>query len=288
MTLRMIQVSFRILLSICIAYVSNSSTLTPTNSISKLSTSLRSRDIAQSIDIMKSLDIKEMGSEAFISQLCRSKVSLTSTISDTVDYTISIITIPKSFSMPLHTRPGKVLTKILHGTSTLRELEILQFELEEKELSEITSFQKHDLAFASGDEDCVCRGGTCPRRESCIFWVQKQMRESGSSLFVSEKGYKYISAGDLEIIPETDGPREMINIAENDDSENNSAIFLQVLIKDLDAADFIEETPSIQFYRADRLDNAGVVGNKLKVTATTEPLGLVPMHVPWRGTKIIE
>jgi hypothetical protein len=288
MPLRMIEVLFRILVSICVAYVSNSSTITPlTNSISKLSSSLKIRDIAQSIDIMKSLDIKELGTEAFISQLCRSKVSLTSTISDSTDYTISIITIPKSFSMPLHTRPGKVLTKLLHGTSTLRELEILQF-IEERELSEITSFQKHDLAFASGDEDCVCRGGTCPRRESCIFWVQKQMRESGSSLFVSEKGYKYISAGDLEVIPETDGPREMINIAENDNSESNSAIFLQVLIKDLDAADFIEETPSIQFYRADRLDNAGVFGNKLKVTATTEPLGLVPMHVPWRGTKIIE
>ena len=142
----------------------------------------------------------------------------------------------------------------------------------------MNSFE-HEDAFAGG-EDCVCRGGKCPRREGCVFWVNKQMRDSGSSLFVSELGFSSLKSGDCEVISETSGPRELIN------NNDITAVIVQILMRDIDHLDFLENIPSLQFYRADRLTDAGVKGNKLKVTATEEPLGLIPMYVPWRGTRI--
>ena len=55
---------------------------------------------------------------------------------------------------------------------------------------------------------------------------------------------------------ETAGPRELINTG------STSAVFIEILIKDLDQADMIEDIPTLQFYRADRLTGAGVKGNK--------------------------
>ena len=165
----------------------------------------------------------------------------------------------------------------MFGSITLRDFDILQF-VSEDDAVRSNSFQ-HEDAFA-GDEDCVCRGGKCPRRDGCIFWVNKQLRDSGSSLYVSEKGFSTLSTGDCEIIAETAGPRELLNTG------STSAVFIEILIKDLDQADMIEDIPSLQFYRADRLEGAGLKGNKLKVTASTEPLGLIPMYVPWRGSRI--
>lgn len=249
-------------------------TSTTVNTLSKLSASLKNRDLAASVDCMQLLQLNDLGSDAYMSQLCRSSVSRMSSIVDSDNFSISIISLPPSFSFPLHSRPGVVLSKVLFGSLTLRQLDILQF-VEDEDVMQINSFQ-HEDAFA-GDEDCVCRGGRCPRRDSCIFWVNKQLRDSGSSLFVSERGLSELSAGHCEFIPESAGPRELIN------SSAISAVLIEVLIKDLDAADMIEDVPSLQFYRADRLTGAGVKGNKLKVTATDEPLGLLPMHMPWRG-----
>ena len=69
-------------------------------------------------------------------------------------------------------------------------------------------------------------------------------------------------------------------------NNNITAVIVQILMRDIDHLDFLENIPSLQFYRADRLTDAGVKGTKLKVTATEEPLGLIPMYVPWRGTRI--
>ena len=226
---------------------------------------------------MQALELSDLGTPEYISQLSRSSVSRTSSVMESPDFLISIVSLPPAFSFPLHSRPGVVLSKILSGSLTLRELDILQF-LEDEDALKINSFQ-HEDAFA-GDEDCVCRGGKCPRREGCIFWVNKQLRDSSSSLYVSERGFIELPAGYCEVIPESAGPRELIN------SSANSAVFIEVLIKDLDQADMIEDVPSLQFYRADRVVGAGVKGNKLKVTATDEPLGLIPMYIPWRGLKL--
>ena len=32
----------------------------------------------------------------------------------------------------------------------------------------------------------VCRGGTCPRRYGCVFWVEKRLRDASSALAVQE------------------------------------------------------------------------------------------------------
>jgi hypothetical protein len=254
--------------------------------LTKLTVALKNRDLNLGVECMKALEISELGTEAFVNQLCRSSVPITSTIIDVPEYLISIISLPKSSSMPLHTRPGVVMSKLLTGSLTLRQLDILLF-VEDDDIKKITSFE-HEDAFAGGG-DCVCRGGVCPRREGCVFWVNKQMRESGASLFVSEKGYSQLSIGDVELIQETAGPRELIHLPKSkEDDSSSSAVIIQVLLRDIDQADMIEDVPSLQFYRADRLEGAGVEGNKLKVTATYEPLGLVPMYIPWRGTKISE
>ena len=244
--------------------------------LSTLSSALQSRNLVQGMDCMQSLGLSDIGSNQFISQLCRSSVSLTSSIIDTPDFLMSIITLPPSFSMPLHSRPGVVLSKLLHGTLTLRNLDILQF-VTDDELLNSKSFS-HEDAFA-GEDDCVCRGGKCPRRDGCIFWVNKMLRDSDSSLFVTERGYTTVGAGECEMIQDTVGPRELIN------SGQTSAIYIDILMKDLDQADMIEDVPVLQYYRADRVDGAGVKGNKLKVYASNEPLGLIPMYVPWRGNR---
>ena len=247
------------------------------NVLSNLAASLKNRNLNQGIEFLQALELSDLGTPEYISQLSRSSVSRTSSVMESQDFLISIVSLPPAFSFPLHSRPGVVLSKVLSGSLTLRELDILQF-LEDEDALKINSFQ-HEDAFA-GDEDCVCRGGKCPRREGCIFWVNKKLRDSGSSLFVSEQGFVELSAGHCEVIPESAGPRELIN------SSANSAVFIEVLIKDLDQADMIEDVPSLQFYRADRVVGAGVKGNKLKVTATDEPLGLIPMYIPWRGLKL--
>ena len=265
------------LLFLVLAVSSAATSLIAGTTLSKLSSALNSRNLAQGFECLQSLQLIELGSDQFVSQLCRSSVSLTSSAIDTADFLMSVITLPPAFSMPLHSRPGIMLSKVMYGSVTLRDFEILQFVSEDDALKG-TSFQ-HEDAFA-GDEDCVCRGGKCPRRDGCIFWVNKQLRDSGSSLYVSEHGFSTLATGDSEVVAETAGPRELINTG------STSAVFIEILIKDLDQADMIEDIPNVQFYRADRLTGAGVKGNKLKVTASSEPLGLIPMYVPWRGARI--
>ena len=250
---------------------------TTSNALSNLAFSMRSRDLTRSMECLKVLELSDFGSTEYISQLCRPSVSRTSPVLESQDLLISIISLPPSFTFPLHSRPGVVFSKILFGSLSLRQLDILQF-VEDDDLVRSKSFE-HEDAFA-GDEDCVCRGGKCPRREGCIFWVNKMMRDSGSSLYASEQGSRELATGHCELIPESAGPRELIN------NSIYSAVLIEALLKDIDQVDMIEDVPTLQYYRADRLVGAGVKGSKLKLKANDEPLGLIPMHIQWRGVKI--
>ena len=266
-----------ILLTVVEALQSIQVTATTSDALSNLAFSMRSRNIIQSMECLQQLELRDVGSTEYISQLCRPSVSRTSPVLESQDLLISIISLPPSFTFPLHSRPGVVLSKILSGSLILRQLDILQF-IEDDDLVRSNSFQ-HEDAFA-GDEDCVCRGGKCPRREGCIFWVNKMMRDSGSSLYASEQGFSELTTGYCELIPESAGPRELIN------NSVYPAVLIEALIKDIDQADMIEDVPTLQYYRADRLVGAGVKGSKLKLKANDEPLGLIPMHIQWRGVKV--
>ena len=259
------------------ALMSSEVAASASNALSNLASSMKSRNLIRSMECLQLLELTDVGSTEYISQLCRPSVSRTSPVLESQDLLISIISLPPSFTFPLHSRPGVVLSKVLSGSLTLRQLDILQF-VEDDDLVSSNSFQ-HEDAFA-GDEDCVCRGGKCPRREGCIFWVNKMMRDSGSSLYASERGSCELTAGYCELIPESAGPRELMN------NSIYPAVLIEALIKDIDQADMIEDVPSLQYYRADRLVGAGVRGSKLKLKANDEPLGLIPMHIQWRGVKV--
>jgi PCO_ADO len=259
------------------AFQSSKVAATTSNALSNLAFSMRSRDLTQCMECLKVLELSDVGSTEYISQLCRPSVSRTSPVLESQDLLISIISLPPSFTFPLHSRPGVVFSKILFGSLSLRQLDILQF-VEDDDLVRSKSFE-HEDAFA-GDEDCVCRGGKCPRREGCIFWVNKMMRDSGSSLYASEQGSCELATGYCELIPESAGPRELIN------NSIYPAVLIEALLKDIDQADMIEDVPTLQYYRADRLVGAGVKGSKLKLKANDEPLGLIPMHIQWRGVKV--
>jgi hypothetical protein len=189
----------------------------------------------------------------------------------------------------LHTRPGKVLSKLVSGSATIRQLDILQF-VEASELASTKPSFFYEDAFA-GEEDCVCRGGRCPRREGCVFWVNKQLRDSASSLIVEERGFSTFPL-DRSILFDTEtGPREFINGGKAD-KQPGTAVLFEAFLKDAEVAERGAGAggliPDIQYYLADRLDCAGTMGAKLKVTAVKDPLGVMPMHVPWRGEAIGE
>ena len=80
---------------------------------------------------------------------------------------ISVLLLPSGDKMPAHDHPASevVCLKALSGSVVAKQWRLMD-EVEKIEGSEIGF---HD---SSTGADCVCRGGMCPRREGCKFWVE--------------------------------------------------------------------------------------------------------------------
>jgi hypothetical protein len=256
-----------------------------------------SRESLSGLDMFGQISLEDFG-EAVTAQWRRSFMSLAVPIYEDNEVLVMTTILPQSFSFPLHSRPGRVLSKVLHGSLLSRELDVTQFVGDDKSAPNAgySAFAYED-AFA-GEDDCVCRGGKCPRREGCIFWVNKMLRDSASSLLVEERGLRQLEVGDITVYESEVGPRELLNSPLPQSANNRpisgvagnkqeSAIYLEVLMKDPEVFDRRDDiVPRLQYYLADRVDGAGVKGNRLRVTATDSPLGVLPMHIPWRGQPI--
>ena len=102
-----------------------------------------------------------------ISRCKRAMIPISFSLLHTPSLCIYLNSIPRRASIPLHTRPGKSFVYILSGS-----LEVNQAIITDTALTDTQSsiYISHEDAFAeSADEDCVCRGGICPRRHGCIF-----------------------------------------------------------------------------------------------------------------------
>eukprot|EP00960_Hanusia_phi_P037863 753154-Hanusia_phi.AAC.12 len=97
---------------------------------------------------------------------------------------VCLVLLPEKASIPPHDRPGAEWTahKVLQGKVRSRLLQITFCAEDESIIAKImqetkeTGFHDSLKAFewnrANDEEDCVCRGGRCPRREGCKFWVE--------------------------------------------------------------------------------------------------------------------
>ena len=186
-------------------------------------------------------------------------------VEETADYLLSLVALPRGFAYPLHSRPGITALRALRGSLWAREMSVLQFVDGDASASAARAFAHEDV-FARGEdeaEDCVCRGGRCPRREGCVFWVNKRLRDAAASLAVQERGLRLLSPADPAptVWPEDAGPREYLRVGPDDNTavygsggtvatsgadNGGAAVFLEVYVKNAEEADFIEPAPPLQ------------------------------------------
>jgi len=189
-------------------------------------------------------------------------------VEETADYLLSLVALPRGFAYPLHSRPGITALRALRGSLWAREMSVLQFVDGDASASAARAFAHEDV-FARGEdeaEDCVCRGGRCPRREGCVFWVNKRLRDAAASLAVQERGLRLLTPSDPTptVWPEDAGPREYLRVGPDNTAaaaavagpggtvatsgadNGGAAVFLEVYVKNAEEADFIEPAPPLQ------------------------------------------
>jgi hypothetical protein len=194
-------------------------------------------------------------------------------VEETADYLLSLVALPRGFAYPLHSRPGITALRALRGSLWAREMSVLQFvdggndgDAPASASASAARAFAHEDVFARGEdeaEDCVCRGGRCPRREGCVFWVNKRLRDAAASLAVQERGLRLLSPADPAptVWPEDAGPREYLRVGPDDNTavygsggtvatsgadNGGAAVFLEVYVKNAEEADFIEPAPPLQ------------------------------------------
>lgn len=110
-------------------------------------------------------------------QLQRATVPLCFSLdqSDDSSITISLKTFPVSHSLPIHRRSESLYLKVVSGRLTYTEYIIDEnASVDDESITTVTTSCNIDgFISADGEEedDCVCRGGVCPRRWGCQFWV---------------------------------------------------------------------------------------------------------------------
>lgn len=148
-------------------------------------------------DIVSSNKIKELNNlinnihiqdinDQLINQWNNAMVPLTTTLIEDSNYSIKINILPTSYNLPLHSRPGTLFIKLLQGNSMINKYQMDPIELSntnnnnnihlhEEYNSNIHGFINNNNI---NTDDCICRGGICPRRYGCIFWIENKARES--------------------------------------------------------------------------------------------------------------
>eukprot|EP01041_Mallomonas_annulata_P013940 gene13940-29672_t len=227
------------------------------------------------LDLMNAqIEINKFDSESFqnvIRQCQRARFPLTIEIMNNPSLRIVMTSIPVSSNIPLHSRPRKIFAQVLYGEIISQEIDIINIENECIQKNNYVDVSHEDV-FAQGTDDCVCRGGKCPRRHGCIFWVEKQMRDNGAYLKGKIQHRKLYKSNSNFNFQDTETiPREYIT------NENPSAI-VEIIINE---EELIQDVPHIQYYKTDKILNSLSVGDEVSVFATDNPLGYIPSNIPW-------
>ena len=197
----------------------------------------------------------------------------------TPSHSLAVLVLPPGGSIPLHNRPGAVTLKALYGETSLSHMKVAAVEGIPDSLAE--TYQSSVDAFA-GDDDCVCRGGRCPRRYGCSFWVEKQLRDSSAYFLANEQRMTLQPSEELQF-QFSDGPRAMLG-------ESSSALLeLFELAEEMEAADSVHHVETTLYYSSSALiDLQQRQTSMFKVCASATPLGYPLVHIPYRGPSLQE
>lgn len=193
---------------------------------------------------------------------------------------LTIVTLPRGGSMPLHNRPGSVVLKALYGETSLLHMAVSSVEGIPDSLTE--AYQSSVDAFA-GDDDCVCRGGRCPRRYGCSFWVEKQLRDSSAYFLANERRITLTRESGITEFQFGDGPRAMLG------TSSSAVLELFSLAEEMEATESEHTAETMLYYSASvLLDLEQRPTSTFKVSASASPLGYPPVHIPYRGPSLTE
>ena len=238
----------------------------------KLLLACQHKDVAVAKQLFKSLSVSDFGSDSR-ERFKRITVLAKSKIFENSDLVLSLLVLPPDSIMPLHSQPGSVDVKQLFGPPIfLREEEILSVEDAREQGKVLSGNFGHDGFIQEVDEDCVCRGGMCPRRYGCVFWVEKQLRDNGKYLKTAlhETALRDCSGTSSSVFSRSQafGPREFVG-----GSGANSAVLELICV---------EEDVSIDQLKTQYYIRGGTGSDDdRRVTIAENPVGYRPMHIPF-------
>ena len=214
-----------------------------------------------------------------VDQWRRSLVASRIPLLQTTTQSLEVVTLPQGSSTPLHSRPGTTTLKTLYGAVNVALMEVSSVEGVPAHLAE--TYPTSMDAFA-GEEDCVCRGGRCPRRHGCSFWVEKQLRDKGAYFVANQRLFSLSRESESLSLSFPQGPKAFYG-------EGSSAL-LELFDLDEEMADTNNEYSSqtMLYYTSSALvDRSHRSAPLFKVTSSTTPLGYPPVHVPYRGPSLM-
>ena len=241
-----------------------------------------SSDISQVLPYFNQVSLSDFdGMEKNIERLRRITMGVaTSQLIDTPYIRLSLLAIPKSAKFPLHSQGGTVYYKALTDPMKVRDFYITSIEDTFKEMR-----TTEDLGFidADRDDDCVCRGGRCPRQYGCSFWVEKQLQDSKKYL-LTELREETLDVNVVASRKQCNGPREL-QLWPDAAASASASLVLELLHVEEGVGDSI---PNTLFYRrveVKRLFEGDEQKAKkiYKVTSAGDAFGLSPMSItlPW-------
>jgi hypothetical protein len=228
---------------------------------------------AQSGDLDRALELlNDISSSDFkasqIEQWQRARIPISNIFSDADEdaafpVTVRVLTIPRSSSMVYsysQLETGHVLSKVLSGDFRLRTYSVQSADVKPRYTASVDGFA------VNAEEDCVCRGGICPRRFGCRFWVERMASEqqlcfnavvqtdhqtyrpSGSDLKQTIGGIGFTGAigGAMRVNAACPVEVETFSSADSD-----SAVILEVLVGAKKSRDFAARAKQILYYEKD-------------------------------------
>ena len=155
------------------------------------------------------------------SRIDRARIPLEWTVfEDDSGVSVRVKSLPSGSSSGYSSRRGHIFLKALHGSVQCVELDI---DAEEDNDGCI----QDGFITTGGEDDCVCRGGICPRRRGCKFWVEHMARKAAIKLRGVRRPSELLTDVSQFRLFKSDssGPYELSSV-------NGAAAYLEVLVPD--------------------------------------------------------
>lgn len=210
---------------------------------------------------------KHSFSSESVIQWQRAVVPLSVSLIDEASVGARVFTVPRRSSAAF-ARPGKSALRLLDGECRLRIVDIDSAELCSEKQPLLDGY------IQNAEDDCVCRGGICPRRFGCPFWVEKQQRDAASGLiFVAPVGTDLQLCTTLnqnvDTVLGTSSAPTVINT-----SETSHASFLEVWLRPTQ-----QSADDITYYDVKSAEAATLsdVSARLQLRVGSRPVGMMNM-----------